>query len=320
MLPVTFMDGTTKTLLTDSATTAKELCNALADKISLKDRFGFSLYIALFDKVCPPPTTPPPGTTLAPVLGLPHIDSGGLRLLPAFQSRRLLSAAGNSASAQLVRTVESTEKSGSAVGAGNPGLTSVTCTWAESTLPWYRRRNMANRDRGGGVQLLCSPRFSVLICKFVQPWPQLGRGVGDLASTRSNTTGGRDAPHPPLWQVQGQIHVVRQSFPEFFSATESSRVFTDHLPIRVSRDAHTRKWECPRGCADSEPPAGIPRSHLLLPRDSDTCLPSLSPGFPFKQGQLAQLMALCRSFPACSPFCLPTSSPVPAGVIPGQWQ
>ncbi|XP_061537094.1 unconventional myosin-VIIa-like isoform X7 [Phycodurus eques] len=51
MLPVTFMDGTTKTLLTDSATTAKELCNTLADKISLHDRFGFSLYIALFDKV-----------------------------------------------------------------------------------------------------------------------------------------------------------------------------------------------------------------------------------------------------------------------------
>ncbi|KAK6322586.1 hypothetical protein J4Q44_G00073780 [Coregonus suidteri] len=51
MLPVTFMDGTTKTLLTDSATTASELCNSLADKISLQDRFGFSLYIALFDKV-----------------------------------------------------------------------------------------------------------------------------------------------------------------------------------------------------------------------------------------------------------------------------
>ncbi|XP_077578551.1 unconventional myosin-VIIa-like isoform X1 [Stigmatopora nigra] len=51
MLPVTFMDGTTKTLLTDSATTAKELCNTLSDKISLQDRFGFSLYIALFDKV-----------------------------------------------------------------------------------------------------------------------------------------------------------------------------------------------------------------------------------------------------------------------------
>uniref|UniRef100_A0A667XP48 Myosin VIIAa n=1 Tax=Myripristis murdjan TaxID=586833 RepID=A0A667XP48_9TELE len=51
MLPVTFMDGTTKTLLTDSATTARELCNALSDKINLRDRFGFSLYIALFDKV-----------------------------------------------------------------------------------------------------------------------------------------------------------------------------------------------------------------------------------------------------------------------------
>ncbi|KAK2846565.1 hypothetical protein Q5P01_009564 [Channa striata] len=51
MLPVTFMDGTTKTLLTDSATTAMELCNALSDKINLRDRFGFSLYIALFDKV-----------------------------------------------------------------------------------------------------------------------------------------------------------------------------------------------------------------------------------------------------------------------------
>lgn len=64
MLPVTFMDGTTKTLLTDSATTAKELCNALADKISLKDRFGFSLYIALFDKVRParkPLLPAPPG-------------------------------------------------------------------------------------------------------------------------------------------------------------------------------------------------------------------------------------------------------------------
>lgn len=51
MLPITFMDGSTKALLADSATTAKELCTQLAQRIGMKDSFGFSLYIALFDKV-----------------------------------------------------------------------------------------------------------------------------------------------------------------------------------------------------------------------------------------------------------------------------
>lgn len=85
MLPVTFMDGTTKTLLTDSATTAKELCNALADKISLKDRFGFSLYIALFDKVRPP-CRAPSWCHPVPVPVLPRTGSGNLVQLLTFQS------------------------------------------------------------------------------------------------------------------------------------------------------------------------------------------------------------------------------------------
>jgi len=51
MLPITFMDGHSKTLLADSATTAKELCQLISDRICLKDQFGFSLYVSLCDTV-----------------------------------------------------------------------------------------------------------------------------------------------------------------------------------------------------------------------------------------------------------------------------
>ncbi|CAG5130121.1 unnamed protein product, partial [Candidula unifasciata] len=50
-LTINFMDGNSRTLSVDSATTAKELCQKLSNEISLKDQFGFSLFIALFDKV-----------------------------------------------------------------------------------------------------------------------------------------------------------------------------------------------------------------------------------------------------------------------------
>jgi myosin-7 len=45
------MDGQVKTIQADSSTTAQEVCVQLAERIQLKDRFGFSLFITMDDKV-----------------------------------------------------------------------------------------------------------------------------------------------------------------------------------------------------------------------------------------------------------------------------
>ena len=48
---VTVMDGRTISLPVDSASTSKEICHVLSNKVKLKDTFGFSLYVALYEKV-----------------------------------------------------------------------------------------------------------------------------------------------------------------------------------------------------------------------------------------------------------------------------
>uniref|UniRef100_A0A3B4TMB3 Unconventional myosin-VIIa-like n=1 Tax=Seriola dumerili TaxID=41447 RepID=A0A3B4TMB3_SERDU len=48
---VTLMDGRTVSLQLESASTSAEVCQTVADKTDLKDTYGFSLYISLFDKM-----------------------------------------------------------------------------------------------------------------------------------------------------------------------------------------------------------------------------------------------------------------------------
>uniref|UniRef100_A0A673MLB5 Unconventional myosin-VIIa-like n=1 Tax=Sinocyclocheilus rhinocerous TaxID=307959 RepID=A0A673MLB5_9TELE len=51
VISVTMMDGRTISLPVDSASTSKEVCQMLSQKVKLQDTFGFSLYVALYDKV-----------------------------------------------------------------------------------------------------------------------------------------------------------------------------------------------------------------------------------------------------------------------------
>uniref|UniRef100_A0A4W6DJI1 Myosin VIIBa n=1 Tax=Lates calcarifer TaxID=8187 RepID=A0A4W6DJI1_LATCA len=51
IVSVKLMDGRSINLPVDSASTSKEICQVLSNKIKLKDTFGFSLYVALYEKV-----------------------------------------------------------------------------------------------------------------------------------------------------------------------------------------------------------------------------------------------------------------------------
>lgn len=51
MLPVMLADGRSVTVQSDSATTASEICAQICNCISLKDQFGFAIYISIDDKV-----------------------------------------------------------------------------------------------------------------------------------------------------------------------------------------------------------------------------------------------------------------------------
>jgi hypothetical protein len=51
LLPVTCSDRRVESVEADSATTALDMCTAIASKLKLKDIFGFSIYICIYDKV-----------------------------------------------------------------------------------------------------------------------------------------------------------------------------------------------------------------------------------------------------------------------------
>uniref|UniRef100_A0AAQ5XKT1 Uncharacterized protein n=1 Tax=Amphiprion ocellaris TaxID=80972 RepID=A0AAQ5XKT1_AMPOC len=51
IVTVTLLDRRSINIPVDSATTSREICQLLASKVRLKDTFGFSLYVALYEKV-----------------------------------------------------------------------------------------------------------------------------------------------------------------------------------------------------------------------------------------------------------------------------
>lgn len=52
-MSVALTDGRSVSLQLDSASTSAEVCQAVADRVNLRDTFGFSLYITFQDKVRP---------------------------------------------------------------------------------------------------------------------------------------------------------------------------------------------------------------------------------------------------------------------------
>ncbi|KAM3932114.1 unconventional myosin-VIIb isoform 2-T2 [Leptodactylus fuscus] len=50
-VPVKIMTGETVVIEADSATSAKEICRSIAQKLKMKDTFGFSVYISIYDQV-----------------------------------------------------------------------------------------------------------------------------------------------------------------------------------------------------------------------------------------------------------------------------
>ncbi|KAM6921827.1 unconventional myosin-VIIb [Xenentodon cancila] len=51
IVSVTLMDGRSINLPVDSASTSKEICQLVSNKVKLKDTFGFSIYVAMYEKV-----------------------------------------------------------------------------------------------------------------------------------------------------------------------------------------------------------------------------------------------------------------------------